>query len=107
MTIDFGLGMPSRPSKAAMPTWLADLDAVLPHFAGVYDSLWISDHFFWDDNPTIEVWTAPVSYTHLFLFRVRAALVQISESLRDLWINGWCRSYGSPEQQNRLRAWIF
>ncbi|HQV29575.1 MAG TPA: LLM class flavin-dependent oxidoreductase [Thermoflexales bacterium] len=58
MTIDFGLGMPSRPSKAAMPTWLADLDAVLPHFAGVYDSLWISDHFFWDDNPTIEVWTA-------------------------------------------------
>lgn len=57
MKIDFGLGMLSRPSEAAMRTWMSDLDASLPQLAKEFDSLWISDHFFWDDTPTLEAWT--------------------------------------------------
>jgi alkanesulfonate monooxygenase SsuD/methylene tetrahydromethanopterin reductase-like flavin-dependent oxidoreductase (luciferase family) len=33
------------------------LDTCLPQFTGDFDSLWISDHFFWDDIPTMECWT--------------------------------------------------
>lgn len=57
MSIEFGLGMPSRPSKKVMETWLPDLDAVLPKLEGIFESLWISDHFFWEETPTMECWT--------------------------------------------------
>ena len=57
MTIEFGLGMRSRPSSAQLPNWKHDLDVSLPQLADDFDSLWISDHFFWDDIPTMECWT--------------------------------------------------
>jgi alkanesulfonate monooxygenase SsuD/methylene tetrahydromethanopterin reductase-like flavin-dependent oxidoreductase (luciferase family) len=58
VTIDFGLGLPSRPSKEEYPRWLADLDRSLPKLVGHVKSLWISDHFQWDDTPTWEAFTA-------------------------------------------------
>src|ERR1700759_2387857 len=50
--------MRSRPSTTQLQTWLADLETNLPKLQKDYESLWISDHFFWNDIPTMEVWTA-------------------------------------------------
>jgi alkanesulfonate monooxygenase SsuD/methylene tetrahydromethanopterin reductase-like flavin-dependent oxidoreductase (luciferase family) len=58
MTIDFGLSLPAGPPKGAITRWLDDLDASIPHLAGRFKSLWMTDHFFWDDDPTYECWTA-------------------------------------------------
>ncbi len=57
MTIQFGLGMRSRPSTEQLPRWMSDLDTSLPQFGDDFESLWISDHFFWNDIPTMEAWT--------------------------------------------------
>lgn len=57
MTIDFGFVLPAGPPKGAVHRWLDDLDAVLPVVALRMRSLWMTDHFFWDDEPTLEAWT--------------------------------------------------
>jgi alkanesulfonate monooxygenase SsuD/methylene tetrahydromethanopterin reductase-like flavin-dependent oxidoreductase (luciferase family) len=57
VTIDFGVGMPARPPTGEIHKWMDDLDASLPKLAGRVKSLWLSDHFFWDDLPTWEAWT--------------------------------------------------
>ena len=57
LNIGFGLGMPSRPSAAQMQQWMSTLDATIPQLARDFESLWISDHFFWGDTPTMEAWT--------------------------------------------------
>ena len=57
MTVDFGLELPAGPRKNHIEEWLDDLDATLPLLQGRFKSLWMTDHFFWDDNPTYEAWT--------------------------------------------------
>lgn len=57
MTLKFGLGMLAGPPKGQLDKWMDDLDAVLPQFAGTFESLWMTDHFFWEDEPTYEAWT--------------------------------------------------
>lgn len=57
MTIDFGLVMPAGPRKGAIDQWRDELDAVLPVLQPRIRSLWMTDHFFWDDDPTFEAWT--------------------------------------------------
>jgi alkanesulfonate monooxygenase SsuD/methylene tetrahydromethanopterin reductase-like flavin-dependent oxidoreductase (luciferase family) len=49
--------MPSRPSAAQMQQWMSTLDTSIPQLARDFESLWISDHFFWGDTPTMEAWT--------------------------------------------------
>lgn len=56
MTVDFGLVLPAGPRKGEIDQWLEDLDAYLPDLAGRFKSLWMTDHFFWGDNPTYEAW---------------------------------------------------
>jgi alkanesulfonate monooxygenase SsuD/methylene tetrahydromethanopterin reductase-like flavin-dependent oxidoreductase (luciferase family) len=51
MSVEFGLVLPE--GKA----WQEDVEAFLPELAGHFKSLWMTDHFFWDDNPTYEAWT--------------------------------------------------
>ena len=57
MTIDFGLALTPGPLKGDIDKWLDDLDAVLPNLQGHFKSLWMPDHFFWDDMPTYEALT--------------------------------------------------
>jgi alkanesulfonate monooxygenase SsuD/methylene tetrahydromethanopterin reductase-like flavin-dependent oxidoreductase (luciferase family) len=57
MTIDFGLVLPAGPRKHQIDNWLDELDAVLPELQGQFKSLWMTDHFFWADDPTYEAWT--------------------------------------------------
>jgi alkanesulfonate monooxygenase SsuD/methylene tetrahydromethanopterin reductase-like flavin-dependent oxidoreductase (luciferase family) len=57
MTIDFGLVFPAGPRQHQINQWLDDLDNSLPELKGHFKSLWMTDHFFWADNPTYEAWT--------------------------------------------------
>ena len=57
MTVRFGLGLLAGPPKGQIDKWMDDLDLSLPKLAGHFESLWMTDHFFWDDDPTYEAWT--------------------------------------------------
>jgi alkanesulfonate monooxygenase SsuD/methylene tetrahydromethanopterin reductase-like flavin-dependent oxidoreductase (luciferase family) len=57
-TVSFGLGLLAGPPKGQIAKWADDLDVSLPRLAGHFDGLWMTDHFFWEDSPTYEAWTA-------------------------------------------------
>ena len=57
MAIDFGLVVPFGPLKGDYGKWLADVDASAASLQEHFRSLWMTDHFFWDDKPTYEAWT--------------------------------------------------
>ena len=57
MTVDFGLALPAGPARRQIGRWMDDLDTSLPQLAGRFRSLWMTDHFQWDDNPVYEAWT--------------------------------------------------
>jgi alkanesulfonate monooxygenase SsuD/methylene tetrahydromethanopterin reductase-like flavin-dependent oxidoreductase (luciferase family) len=59
MPVEFGLSLlAGSPPNAPASKWLDDLDLVLPQLQGHFRSLWMTDHFFWEDDPTHEAWTA-------------------------------------------------
>ncbi len=58
MTVDFGLSVPAGPPRGQIARWLSDLDTIVPRIEGHFRSLWMTDHFFWEDAPTYEAWTA-------------------------------------------------
>jgi alkanesulfonate monooxygenase SsuD/methylene tetrahydromethanopterin reductase-like flavin-dependent oxidoreductase (luciferase family) len=55
--VDFGLALPAGPPKGEISRFTEDLNAYLPQLQGHFKSLWMTDHFFWDDEPTHEAWT--------------------------------------------------
>ncbi len=57
MAVEFGLTLPIGPPKNQLDRFLTDLDETLPALEGHFNSLWMTDHFFWDDEPTYEAWT--------------------------------------------------
>lgn len=57
MTIEFGLSLPAGPPKQQIDRFLDDLEATLPALEDHFNSLWMTDHFFWEDEPTFEAWT--------------------------------------------------
>ena len=57
MTVEFGLSLPAGPPKNQPHKFLEDLEATLPKLEKYFKSLWMTDHFFWDDDPTFEAWT--------------------------------------------------
>ena len=57
MAIDFGLGLLEGPPKGRLSKFMDDLDASLPGLEGHFRSLWMTDHFFWEDEPTYEAYT--------------------------------------------------
>src|SRR5262245_23117603 len=61
MTVEFGLALPAGPPKGQLNRFTDDLDVILPQLQGHFRSLWMTDHFFWDDEPTHEAWTV-ISY---------------------------------------------
>jgi alkanesulfonate monooxygenase SsuD/methylene tetrahydromethanopterin reductase-like flavin-dependent oxidoreductase (luciferase family) len=57
MTIEFGLSLPFGPPAHNTDRFLTALDDVLPVLQGHFHSLWMTDHFQWEDKPTYEAWT--------------------------------------------------
>ena len=58
MPIEFGYVLPDGPRQGNPGSWLADLDAIAPILHSHFSGLWLTDHFFWEDEPTFEAWTA-------------------------------------------------
>ena len=55
--VDFGLGLLHGPPRGQQERFLADLDATLPQLQGTFRSIWMTDHFQWEGQPTFEAWT--------------------------------------------------
>ncbi len=55
--VDFGLGLLHGPPKGQNDQFLAELDKTLPQLKGTFRSIWMTDHFQWDGQPTFEAWT--------------------------------------------------
>ncbi|MEM7118274.1 MAG: LLM class flavin-dependent oxidoreductase [Chloroflexota bacterium] len=55
--IEVGLALTPGPLKGDIGAWLADYAQVLPQLEGKISSLWMPDHFFWEDMPTYEAMT--------------------------------------------------
>lgn len=61
MPADFGLNISATQPPAKVHTWLEEFDTGLKHLGDHVKSLWMTDHFIWDDEPTWEAWTI-ISY---------------------------------------------
>ncbi len=55
--VDFGLALMHGPPAGNTAQFIADLDATLPLLGGAFRSIWMTDHFQWDGQPTFEAWT--------------------------------------------------
>ena len=55
--VDFGLGLLHGPPRGQHNQFLADLDKTLPQLKGTFRSIWMTDHFQWEGQPTFEAWT--------------------------------------------------
>lgn len=57
MSVQFGLVLPAGPRKGAIDAWLTEQDKAVTQLAPNIHGLWMTDHFFWEDEPTYEAWT--------------------------------------------------
>ncbi len=57
MAVEFGFSLPAGPPRGQLDKFLGDLDMLMPQIKSQFGSLWMTDHFFWDDDPTHEAWT--------------------------------------------------
>ena len=57
MSAQFGLVLPAGPLTGAPEKWLDEMESLLPDLGEQVTGLWMTDHFFWDDQPTFEAWT--------------------------------------------------
>ncbi len=57
MSTRFGLILPFGPIKGGSDNTMDELDRILPQLVGHFESLWMTDHFIWDDEACHEAWT--------------------------------------------------
>ena len=80
--IEIGLALTPGPLKGQPQQWLANYDHVVPHLTGLVDSLWMPDHFFWEDMPTYEAMTVVTYLAARFpTFKVGSSV--LSQSYRN------------------------
>ena len=82
MTLKFGLGLLAGPPKGQINQWMDDLDQSLPQLADDFESLWMTDHFFWQDDPTYEAWTV-MSYMAARWPRYKIGPMVLGQSYRN------------------------
>lgn len=119
MNIDFGLGLLFGPPKARHAQWLADLDAALPALRGHFRSLWMTDHFFWEDEPTFEAMTTLSFLTARFPsfevgpmvlgqnYRNPAMLAQMASTLQTLSGGRFILGIGAGWKEDEYRAYNY
>ena len=57
MPVEFGLVIPFGPAPGQEADYFAPIDLSLPRLGPRFRSLWMTDHFFWQEEPTYEAWT--------------------------------------------------
>ena len=117
MTIDFGLGLTAGPWKGAIEAWHRDLDEILPPLEGHFRSLWMCDHFFWEDDPTYEAMTAIIYLAGRFpkwevgpmvlgqSYRNPAMLAQMATTLQTISEGRFIMGIGAGWKEDEYRAY--
>lgn len=80
--IKFGLVIPDRPPKDKLNRWRTLLDEVVPTLEPVIESLWMTDHFSWEDAPTYEAWTV-ITYLACRYPQFRVGSIVLGQSYRN------------------------
>lgn len=57
MTVDFGLALVESHAPTSLTQWMDNLDLIVPQLEGHFQSLWMTDHLFWNEDFAYEVWT--------------------------------------------------
>jgi alkanesulfonate monooxygenase SsuD/methylene tetrahydromethanopterin reductase-like flavin-dependent oxidoreductase (luciferase family) len=119
MNVDFGLGLLFGPPKTRRTQWLDVLDASLPALTGHFRSLWMTDHFFWHDEPTFEAMTALTFLASHFPtfeigpmvlgqnYRNPALLAQMSATLQTLSGGRFIMGIGAGWKEDEYRAYNY
>jgi len=119
MPVDFGLVLPAGPAKGHINQWMDDLDACIPQLGDSFKSLWMTDHFMWDDEPTYEAWTVlaymaarwpqfPVGPTVLGQsYRNPALLAKMAATLQTLTGGRFIMGIGAGWKEDEYHAYNF
>ncbi|NWG16778.1 MAG: LLM class flavin-dependent oxidoreductase [Chloroflexi bacterium] len=91
MAVEFGLALVERQPRGPLNNWLDDLDTLLPILDGHFQSLWMTDHLFWQDWFTFEAWTA------LCFLAARWPSYQVGSMVM-------CQSYRNPALLAKMAA---
>ena len=117
--IDFGLGLLFGPPKGNLTHWLGTLDASLPKLAPHFRSLWMTDHFFWRDEPTYEAMTSLAFLAARFPafeigpmvigqnYRNPAMLAQMASTLQTLTQGRFIMGIGAGWKEDEYRAYNY
>jgi alkanesulfonate monooxygenase SsuD/methylene tetrahydromethanopterin reductase-like flavin-dependent oxidoreductase (luciferase family) len=117
MTVKFGLGLAAGPPKGQISQWMDDLDESLPKLADHFESLWMTDHFFWDDDPTYEAWTVMAYMAARWpqfkvgpmvlgqSYRNPALLAKMAATLQALSDGRYIMAIGAGWKENEYRAY--
>jgi alkanesulfonate monooxygenase SsuD/methylene tetrahydromethanopterin reductase-like flavin-dependent oxidoreductase (luciferase family) len=83
MAVQFGYVMTEGPAKGAPPESYFDLiDGVVADLGPALDSLWMTDHLMWGDEPTYEAWTT-LAYVASRYPRLRVGPIVLGQSYRN------------------------
>jgi alkanesulfonate monooxygenase SsuD/methylene tetrahydromethanopterin reductase-like flavin-dependent oxidoreductase (luciferase family) len=83
MPIDFGIAVHWGPRKGApQSSFLDELDFAITHLGNHVNSLWVTDHFQWDDHPTHEAWTT-LTYLAARYPQMRVGPMVLGQSYRN------------------------
>ena len=82
MSVSFGLVVPAGPDKGKIEQWAQNLDELVPVLRPYIDSLWMTDHFFWQDNPTYEAWTV-MTYLATHFTDMKVGSIVLGQSYRN------------------------
>jgi alkanesulfonate monooxygenase SsuD/methylene tetrahydromethanopterin reductase-like flavin-dependent oxidoreductase (luciferase family) len=119
MTITFGFSLPAGPPKGQLDKFLRDLDVVAPLVEGHFESLWMTDHFFWDDEPTHEAWTVLAYIAARYpkfkvgpmvlgqSYRNPALLAKMGATLQSLSKGRFIMGIGAGWKEDEYRAYDF
>lgn len=83
MALELGLALfPGQPLGKSPDTYLTDLDIVVGALGGALRGLWMTDHFFWGEEPCHEAWTTMSFIAALYPQQVIGAAV-LGQSYRN------------------------
>ena len=126
--VDFGFSLLHGPPPGDNGRFLADLDATLPQLKGAFRSIWMTDHFQWEGQPTYEAWTVMSTLLERYPdfevgpmvlgqnYRNPALLALMAATLQNLsggrfimgigagWKEDEYRAYNYPYPEPRLRV---
>jgi alkanesulfonate monooxygenase SsuD/methylene tetrahydromethanopterin reductase-like flavin-dependent oxidoreductase (luciferase family) len=118
MTIQFGLVLPPGPPQGALDRYIIDLDRQMPQIESLFSSLWMTDHLFWDQEPTYEVWTVlsfiaaryKLEFGPIVLsqsYRNPALLAKMAATLQNLSSGRLIMAVGAGWKEDEYRAYNY